>query len=262
MSAHISPATVQLPVQDIHYNNLNVRLNIQAEDLQSLVQSIAEQGLLHPIIVRPHPAKPDQYQLLCGERRLRGFHTLLELHGEQSDYAYIPARVAQASDADALALMYQENEERRSWSQYERSLFYKKAFDSGAYASMRLTATSLGLGITTLHRYLKIFELPKYLQDKFQKGALSLAQMEVFVEADPAMYKVLLQGFAEGWSKNDARNVIRGQSELLPPDEITLEARAKQRSIRWKKSGKNLTITVKADSLGSALKELLALQES
>ena len=50
----------QLPVELIHPSRYQPRRNFDAENLAALTESIRAQGILQPLLVRPHPELPDQ----------------------------------------------------------------------------------------------------------------------------------------------------------------------------------------------------------
>ena len=237
---------VELDLESIALNPLNVRLESSLQTVDALAKSIRTQGLIHPILVRPCAANQG-FEIVCGERRFRAYQ---QLAAENDEYSVIPARVVDVDDAEALALMHKENSERTDWSQYEKALFYQSAYQSGAFSSLRVTASSLGLGTTTLHRYLKVFELPQPIIDKFASGEYGLAQMEVFVEAPPKLYKQLAAGFAQGWTKNDARHFI---SHGVP---ASTAQRLEAHTIKHKVAKGKVTLTLDADSLEDAITQL------
>ena len=59
------------PIDDLESGPFQPRSDIDDSSLAELAASIREQGLLQPILIRRHPAKPDRYQIIAGERRWR-----------------------------------------------------------------------------------------------------------------------------------------------------------------------------------------------
>ena len=69
-----APSTSPLrmvPVDSIRPNQFQPRKTFNDESLKTLAASVAELGVLQPIIVRPVEGEPDQYELIAGERRWR-----------------------------------------------------------------------------------------------------------------------------------------------------------------------------------------------
>jgi ParB family transcriptional regulator, chromosome partitioning protein len=61
----------QVPVASIRPNQFQPRKSFNDESLKTLAASVAELGVLQPLIVRPVEGEPDKYELIAGERRWR-----------------------------------------------------------------------------------------------------------------------------------------------------------------------------------------------
>lgn len=259
--ASFGPGVVELELDAIHPSPLNVRTHIAESDVRSLAESIARQGLLHPLVVRPHPRLDSQYEIVCGERRWRALRLLAAKDAQR--YAYATARVMRGSDAAALSVMHQENAERNDWNSYEKALFYKRAWDSGAFESLRVTARQLGIGLTTLHRYLKVFELPTALLKRFESGELSMVHMELLVEAEPSHRKPLIEGLTrQHWTKDQARAFLAGEPVEPPttpgrPSASQLVERLESAGLRFTRRGKGYVLSVPASSKTEALEKII-----
>lgn len=255
---------VELPLDSVEANPFNVRDAIGPGDLAGLAASIATQGLLHPITVRPHPdpERFGQYQIVCGERRYHAFRLLAE--HEPARWDAIPARVRNDLDeAGMLAAMLQENELRSDWSAWERAAFFRAAYESGRFPSIRRMADAVGVGLTTLHRYLRIFDLPARWIEAFRRGEVGLAQVEVLLEADPAIRdelgslliarrpnKAEARALARELANQDAARDWISKLQVTPPAEgLTLRRTAQ---------GLRLELTAEApEALRDALTKLL-----
>jgi ParB family transcriptional regulator, chromosome partitioning protein len=90
------------------------RMEATDESYRSLVASIAAQGQITPILVRPHPEEPGGYQAACGHRRLRAAAEL----GRP-----IRCMVKALSDRDLVIAQGQENSARAALSFIERARF-------------------------------------------------------------------------------------------------------------------------------------------
>lgn len=201
---------VHLPLESIEPSPFQVRSQERKEEDDKLLASIREQGLIHPILVRPHPDPEHygQYELICGLRRFRAYQRLHEENPEQ--FSMIPARVRVLSDEEALLVLLEENELREDFTPYERALFFHKVYSSGKFESLRKMAHSFRVGLTTLHRYLRIFDLPRPMMEAFREGRLGLAQVEVLLEAPEELRKTLFHEFLQHpMSKEEARLVLR-----------------------------------------------------
>ncbi|HBN30522.1 MAG TPA: chromosome partitioning protein ParB, partial [Rhodobacteraceae bacterium] len=57
------------PIEKLHPNPDQPRRDFSKEDLATLAASIREKGIIQPLIVRPVPNLPDEFQIVAGERR-------------------------------------------------------------------------------------------------------------------------------------------------------------------------------------------------
>ena len=104
-----------LPISEIYPNPFQPRIEFSDEELADLSQSIAENGLIQPIIVR----KSDiiGYELIAGERRLRACKRL--------GMTEIPAVVKEVSDQESRKQAIIENLQRSNLNPIEEAKAYR-----------------------------------------------------------------------------------------------------------------------------------------
>ena len=68
-----SPASAEknIPIEKIHANPDQPRRNFTPSDLENLANSIRTKGVIQPLIVRRHPEKENEFEIVAGERRWR-----------------------------------------------------------------------------------------------------------------------------------------------------------------------------------------------
>ncbi|MBA4099020.1 MAG: chromosome partitioning protein ParB, partial [Rhodospirillum sp.] len=64
-------ATRTAPIEFLHPSSMQPRTSFDEEKLDQLAQSIMEQGVLQPILVRAHRTKEGEWEIVAGERRWR-----------------------------------------------------------------------------------------------------------------------------------------------------------------------------------------------
>ena len=106
-----------ISVYDVHPNPNQPRKTFDDEAIGELATSIADQGLLQPITVRPRQA--GGYEIVCGECRWRAHKRLVE--SGRSEFAVIAAQVRDMSDHDMAVAAFIENLQRRNVSPLEES---------------------------------------------------------------------------------------------------------------------------------------------
>jgi ParB family chromosome partitioning protein len=113
----LQPELKQIPINQIHGGS-NYRKTFNDKSLKELAQSIKENGVLEPIIVRPNS---NGFQIVAGERRYRAS----KLAGKVT----IPAVVREVDDADILKLQIIENVQREGVQFMEEAYAIKKLRD-------------------------------------------------------------------------------------------------------------------------------------
>jgi ParB family chromosome partitioning protein len=117
------------------------------EDFLALVESVRANGQHAPILVRPHPDRPDHYQVAYGHRRLRAARRL----GQP-----VKALVRPLTDDELVLAQGKENAERRNLSFIERALFAKALGDRGF--DRRIVGEALSVQKSELSRLLQVAE--------------------------------------------------------------------------------------------------------
>lgn len=131
--------------------------------IERLAESIKTDGVLHPIYLRQHPAKPGRFMLSAGECRTRAlrilgvvefeFHVLLD-------------------NTDYYKVSLMENEIRRDLNAIERAESYKEYMDRKGCSAAEL-ARAIGKDEESVRRFLRFLELPQEVQQMVRQGSLT-----------------------------------------------------------------------------------------
>src|SRR5690348_5996656 len=112
-------ATVrQVPLDLLEPNPFQPRTTIDPAGLEELTQSIRSHGVLQPLLVRPHPAQPERFQIVAGERRWRAA-AAAGLHE-------VPALVQEMPDTEAAAVALIENLQRQDLNAVDEAEGYQR----------------------------------------------------------------------------------------------------------------------------------------
>lgn len=156
-----------LSPDDILPNAAQPRTTFVQEDLDELVASIREVGLLQPIVVRPiadaAPGQP-QYELVMGERRLRASKLL----GLES----IPAVVKNTADDAMLRDALLENLHRANLNPLEEASAYQQLLADFGITQDEL-ATRIGRSRPQITNTIRLLRLPTAVQNRVAAGVLS-----------------------------------------------------------------------------------------
>ncbi len=105
------PRVVDIPARKIRPNKTQPRRTFDEEEIRSLSQSIANNGLLQPLTVRR--IRNDEYELIAGERRLRA--------SVMAGFRRIPCIVMKCSDKDSAIFALIENLQRKDLGMFEEA---------------------------------------------------------------------------------------------------------------------------------------------
>lgn len=161
-AAITGPLTTELPLTAIHDHPANIRDTIT--DLDELAASIAAQGLLQPLTVRPHPNMPGHFELLAGHRRRAA--------ALQAGLATAPAVIRyDVTDAAAIEVMLVENVQRRDLNPIEKAEAVGRLRDQGYSGALISSRTGMTSG--TVSYLLALLELDNASKDKVRNGELT-----------------------------------------------------------------------------------------
>lgn len=152
----------EIEISRIAANPFQPRTDFDPQALQELKQSIAENGLVTPVTVRPHKGS---YQLIAGERRFRAVQEL--------GYERIPAYVLEVrDDRQMMEMALIENVQRENLNPIEEALGYQRLIDECAL-TQEVVAQKVGKDRVTIANSLRLLKLPDAVQESLRKSELS-----------------------------------------------------------------------------------------
>jgi ParB family chromosome partitioning protein len=155
------PGTLDIAISRIRPNPYQPRKRMDDEELATLVASIAEHGVIQPILVTE---TLDGYELIAGQRRLRA--------AQAAGLERIPAVVRQVSDPDRLELALVENLQRSDLDPIETAAAYRQLIEQFAF-SQETIAARVGRARSTVANTLRLLELSPAVQLAVAEGTLS-----------------------------------------------------------------------------------------
>jgi ParB family chromosome partitioning protein len=184
-------AVERVPIAQIRPNPYQPRKEFRAEDLAELQASLAENGLLQPIVVRP--SSGGGYDLIAGERRLRA--------ATQLGWSDIPVVVRDIDDRTLLTLALVENLQRTDLNAVEEAEGYQRLVDEFGLTQQRV-AEIVGKDRTTVANTLRVLQLPPSVRQMVQQGDLTLghARALLALEDERVIGEVAREVVARGLS--------------------------------------------------------------
>ena len=158
-----------ISITDIQKNPYQPRKEFDREKLDELAQSIKENGVIQPIIVRQSPVIG--YEILAGERRYRA--SLL------AGLTSIPAVVKQLSDQEMMVQSIIENLQRENLNPIEEARAYESLVEKGfTHAEI---ADKMGKSRPHISNSIRLLSLPEQILSEVENGKLSQAHARSLV---------------------------------------------------------------------------------
>jgi len=181
-------------------NPFQPRVVFDEEKIQSLSESILQDGLLQPLVVRKVGGR---YELVAGERRFRA--SLL------AGIEKVPVLVKSLTDQKMLELALVENVQRADLNAIEKAKAFQRLVSEYNW-TQEAVAKSVGLSRPSVANFLRLLELPVEIQDVVSRGTISMghARALLAVENGALQRKLLAQVIKEGLSVRALEGLIGG----------------------------------------------------
>ena len=157
-------------IKDIQKNPYQPRKEFSEEKIQALAQSIKENGLIQPIIVRRSPVLG--YEILAGERRYRASIV--------AGLSEVPVIVKQLSDQDMMLHSIIENLQRENLNPIEEAKAYQSLIDKG-FTHTEI-AEKMGKSRPYITNLVRLLGLPKHILTEVESGKLSQAHARLLIQ--------------------------------------------------------------------------------
>ncbi len=203
----------RVPLARIRPCPFQPRKDFSADSIRELADSIREQGIVQPLIVRAHDGG---YELIAGERRWRAAQTL--------NLAEVPVIVREADDRKVLEIALIENLQRENLNPIEEAQGYSQLIEQFAL-TQESVATQVGKSRAVVANALRLLRLPPDVQAHLRNGLLSVGHAKVILG---------LAGAAE--QKLAAERVLKDNLNVRQTEELVARLQQNAASITTKKA--------------------------
>ena len=156
--------TNKVSIKDLTRNKLQPRKHFDKENLEELTNSIREQGVIQPIVVRPDKALDGKYEIIAGERRW--------LASQNAGLHEIPVVILNVDDVKSLEFAIVENVQRQDLNPIEEARGYQKLVKDFNYNQEKL-AKFIGKSRSYIANSLRLLGLPAEVLIMVETGDLS-----------------------------------------------------------------------------------------
>ncbi len=193
-------ASVNIPTEKIHPFEGHPYKVLDNEEMNSLIESIQQKGVISPLVVRPLENTEDEYEIISGHRRLRA--------SQKAGLTTVPALIYAVSRDEAAIMLVDSNLHREHILPSEKAFAYKLKMDAMSRQGERtdLTSTQVGRKLETaeiigeqanesknqVRRYIRLTYLIPELREIVDEGKIALTPaVELSYLSEEQQYSLL-----------------------------------------------------------------------
>jgi len=188
-----------LPIDLIQRGKYQPRRNFDQDKLQELADSIAAQGIIQPIVVRP--VGDGRFEIIAGERRWRA--------SQLASLQEIPVVIHEVDDQAAMAMALIENIQRDDLNPLEEANALHRLLNEFGLTHQQI-AKAVGKSRTSVTNFLRLLELAEPVKKMLELSQLDMGHAKAILglkESD--QYKAAKQVFDQGLSVRETEKLVR-----------------------------------------------------
>ena len=206
----------EIEIGRIRPNPAQPRMHFDDESIAELAESIAERGVLQPILLRP---AGDDFQLVAGERRWRA--------AQRARLHTIPAIVREIDDSTSAEIALIENVQRQDLNAIEEAEGYRQLVDRYGHTQDEV-ARLVHKSRSHVANLLRLLDLPDAVKQSLLRGDLSMGHARAILTAsDPQALaqEIVAKGLSVRQAEDLAKRAKPGGGGSVDPDSSRPEAR-------------------------------------
>jgi len=219
---HAQEKLTELTVGMIQRGKYQPRREMDPESLEELANSIRQQGIIQPLIVRPIG---DKYEIIAGERRWRA--------AKLAGLSHVPVIIRDIPDEAAIAIALIENIQRENLNPIEEAIALERLIKEFGMTHQQV-AEAVGKSRTSVTNLLRLLSLPKDIKDLLERGVLEMGHARTLITLPEAVQLEAAEIIvARGLSVRETENLVRRlqsnetakttEAEALDPDIMHLQ---------------------------------------
>jgi ParB family chromosome partitioning protein len=206
-----------IPIKAVRAGQQPARSESSPELLEELVASIKATGLIQPLIVRPVPGLPHQFEVVAGERRFRA--------AQLAGLTDIPVIIREFSDQEALAISLIENIQREELSPADEARTLRRLIEEFALTHEQI-AHAIGRSRAAVSNLLRLLDLPAEVTTMIETRTISMGHARALLGLEDDSERVRLAQLiaTRHWSVRETEAQVRTatqtrteRSRVAPP---------------------------------------------
>lgn len=234
-----------IPLSEIVPNPDQPRKNFSHADLEDLIASVKEHGVLQPILVSEKAT--GGYELIAGERRFRA--------SEMAGVATIPALIKKTTDQNRLEIALIENIQRQNLNPIEEAFAFKRLTDEFDMTQEEV-GKRVGKSRPAIANTIRLLDLPEVIQRALIDGTIAFSKARTLLslrnpKEQIAMFETImsagmsseaLESAIERKGQRSRKGMVRRDPQLMEVEKI-LENKFSTK-VRITQKGERGTITI------------------
>ena len=235
-------STNKISIKDINRNKLQPRKYFDKSSLEELTNSIKEQGVIQPIVVRPDKSSEGKYEIVAGERRW--------LASQNAGLHEVPVVILDIDDVKSLEFSIVENVQRQDLNPIEEAKGYQRLIDDFNYNQEKLSQF-IGKSRSYIANSLRLLSLPEEVLVMVAQRSLSAGHARSLIGLNNSVEiakKIIQKKLSVRQSEVLARQFRNKKFKLISkkdPNILDLQ------KILEEKVGLNVAISNKKDNSGT-----------
>lgn len=191
-----------IPIEKIFPNPDQPRRFFDKDALEDLAASIAEKGVIQPLILRENPKSDGTYEIVAGERRWRA--------SQKAKLHQVPAIIREFSDIEVLEVAIIENIQRADLNPLEEAQAFSQLMEKFGH-TQDVLSKSLGKSRSHIANSVRLLSLPGEVQQYVKDGKLSAGHARALITSDDpvALAKLAIK---KGMSVRDVEKMAKSFS--------------------------------------------------
>jgi len=197
------------PVDLLSPSPYQPRQHFDEQALDELAASIAERGVVLPLLIRPDAARPGRYEIIAGERRWRA--------AQKAQLHEVPAIVRTLDDAETLEIALIENLQRQDLSPVEEARGYDRLMQEFGYSQERV-GEIFGKSRSHVANTLRLLTLPESVLLLLNQGKLTAGQVRPLIgnrHAEALAFAIVKKGLSARQTERLAKHFGQKRQRLV-----------------------------------------------
>ena len=208
-------ATTELSVDELSPGKYQPRRLMDDVTIAALAESIRQQGVMQPLLVRATPHGPAPYEVIAGERRLRA--------AVKAGLSEVPVLVKDVDDEQAAVMALIENIQREDLNPMEEARGIKRLLDEFALTHEQI-ATAIGRSRSATSNLLRLINLTEAVQDLLLENRLDMGHARALLGLDAAQQiQVANHIVAKQLSVREAEQLVAKTQQQTPERQKTVK---------------------------------------